>query len=111
MSEISEIAAQFLPEVSSLVTTLQPHVVVTAPDGSQLWIAIAIPTSGGQSSLSDLFAGFKVSLALQALPTTGNVTILLSSSRPRKGGGSWLAGWRFRVRPARRRVKMMRRKR
>ncbi len=92
MSEISEIAAQFLPEVSSLVTTLQPHVVVTAPDGSQLWIAIAIPTSGGQSSLSDLFAGFKVSLALQALPTTGNVT---DSAVEFAAAQGWrlLAGW------------------
>ena len=53
----------------------QPKVVLTAPDGSQLWIDPLASQQAGETGGTSLWPqGFKVTLAAGATPTAPNVT-------------------------------------
>lgn len=76
MSELSDIIAQTARRIGvSAVDAFKPHIVITAPDGEQLWVPVSIPTGGGSSSETSLWPnGFKLSLVLQDMPQSETVT-------------------------------------
>jgi len=66
---------QLLSNVGGVaVDTFKPHVVITAPDGEQLWIPVSIPNSGGSGDDSSLLSGFKIKLAFQSIPSADHIT-------------------------------------
>ena len=59
------------------IAGLQPKIIVTAPDGKQLWYDPGLTDSGGDTP--SVLAGFKVTLGFGAAPDHADVTESVAS--------------------------------
>jgi hypothetical protein len=79
-----------LGAVSGGINQLGLHILVTAKDGSQLWIPVQLPTQGESAQTSLWPDGLKVSLAMASPPNAPHVT---TSAATFIGSQSWALFW------------------
>jgi hypothetical protein len=82
--------ADILGAASGGINQLGLHILLTAADGSQLWIPVQLPVAGESSQTSLWPDGLRVSLAMGVPPALPNVT---TSAPSFIGAQSWSLFW------------------